>query len=88
MIRNFDNDIGVEELGHLEMVGTLVHQLTADASAMDFDKSGVGNYYIDHNNGVFPVSAGGTPYTASSFAVKADPIADLVENMAAEATTS
>ena len=66
------------------MVGTLVSQLTADASAADFDMSGAGSYFVDHNNAVYPQSAGGSPYTAASFASKGDPIADLVENMAAE----
>ena len=84
MSRAVLTDVGVEELGHLEMVGTLVSRLTADASAMDFDKSGTGNYYIDHSNAVYPQSAGGTPYTASAMASKGDPIADLIENMSAE----
>jgi spore coat protein JC len=78
------NDIGTEELAHLEMVGTLVHQLTFGANAQDFDRHGVGAYYIDHAEGVYPANASGVPYTAAYIAVKADPIADLVEDLAAE----
>ena len=78
------NDIGTEELAHLEMVGTLVHQLTHGADAKDFDRNGVGAYYIDHAEGVYPANAGGIPWSAGYIGVKADPIADLVENLAAE----
>jgi spore coat protein JC len=66
------------------MVGTLVHQLTHGANAKDFDRAGVGAYFIDHTNGVYPQSAGGFPFSAAALAVKGDPIADLTEDMAAE----
>ena len=82
------HDVGTEELGHLEMVGTLVSQLTANATAEDFDKSGAGSYFIDHSNAVYPASAAGVPYSTAAMASKGDPIADLVENMAAEAATA
>ena len=78
------NDIGTEELAHLEMVGTLVHQLTDGASVEEMEKAGLAPYYTDHGFGVYPQSAGGNPWTATTIAVKGDPIADLQEDLEAE----
>lgn len=77
-------DIGTEELGHLEIIGSIVGQLTDGEGAKSFDKYGNGDYYAGHANGVYPVNAAGVPFSAAYFAVKADPIADIVEDMAAE----
>lgn len=77
-------DIGTEELGHLEMVATIVHQLTRDLSMEEIEKSGFANYYVDHTIGVWPQAAGGVPFNACEFQVKGDIITDLHENMAAE----
>ncbi|MCI8277481.1 MAG: manganese catalase family protein [Clostridia bacterium] len=78
------NDIGTEELDHLEMVGTIVHQLTDGASIEEMEKAGFGPYYTDHGWGVYPQAAGGFPWNAASIAVKGDPVADLTEDLAAE----
>ena len=78
------NDIGTEELAHLEMVGTIVHQLTDGVPAEEMEKAGLGSYYTDHGWGVYPQSSAGFPWTASTIAVKGDPIADLQEDLAAE----
>ncbi len=78
------NDIATEELGHCEMIATMVHQLTKDASLKELEEAGLGSYYADHNKGIYPVDASGVPFTATYFAVTADPIADLMEDMAAE----
>ena len=78
------NDIGTEELSHLEMVSTIVHQLTRDLSMEEIEKSGFGPYYIDHTVGVWPQAAGGVPFNACEFQSKGDPITDLFENLAAE----
>ena len=78
------NDIGTEELAHLEMVGTLVHQLTDGASPEEMEAAGLGPYYTDHGWGVYPQAAAGFPNTAATIAVKGDPIADLTEDLAAE----
>lgn len=77
-------DIGTEELAHLEIVGSIVSQLTDGEGARSFDKYGKGDYYVDHGNGVFPANAAGVPFTSAYLQVKADPIADLTEDMAAE----
>ncbi len=77
-------DIGTEELAHLEMVGTLVHQLTKNATTTEIENSPMAAYYIDRSKGVYPTSASGFPWSAASMAVKGDPIADLVEDLAAE----
>lgn len=78
------NDIGTEELGHLEMIGTMVHQLTKNLTPEQVKAQGFGPYYVDHGLGVYPQSAGGTPFSASVLAVKGDVIADLNEDLAAE----
>ena len=78
------NDIGTEELAHLEMVGTIVHQLTKNASIEDIEKAGLAPYYTDHGMDVYPVSAAGVPFTAAYIAAKGDPIANLQEDLAAE----
>lgn len=77
-------DIGTEELSHLEMIGSIVTQLTKGEGAKSFDRYGNGSYYIDHANGVYPASAAGVPFTAAYLQSKADPIADIMEDMAAE----
>lgn len=77
-------DIGTEELGHLEMVATIVHQLTRNLSMEEIEKSGFANYYVDHTIGVWPQAAGGVPLNACEFQVKGDIITDLHEDMAAE----
>lgn len=77
-------DIGTEELGHLEMVGAIVYQLTRNVSPEDIKKAGWDAYFVDHTTGVYPVAASGVPFNADSIAVTGDPIADLNENLAAE----
>ena len=77
-------DIGTEELAHLEMVGTIVYQLTRNLSAQEIKEAGMDTYFIDHTTGVYPTSAAGTAFTADALAVTGDPIADLNENLAAE----
>ena len=77
-------DIGTEELAHLEMISTIVHQLTKDLSMEEIEKSGFAPYYVDHAVGIWPQAAGGIPFNACEFQSKGDPITDLFENMAAE----
>lgn len=77
-------DIGTEELAHLEMVATIVHQLTKNLSMEEIENSGFQNYYVDHTVGIWPQAAGGIPFNACEFQSKGDIITDLHENMAAE----
>lgn len=77
-------DIGVEELGHLEMVGTIVHQLTRSMTEQEVKDAGYEAYFVDHTAGVYPTAASGFPWNAASMAVKGDLIADLTEDLAAE----
>ena len=77
-------DSGTEELGHLEMVGTIVHQLTRSMTPDEIKKAGFDTYFVDHTAGVYPQFASGTPWSAATMAVTGDVIADLNENMAAE----
>lgn len=78
------NDIGTEELAHLEMIGAIVHQLTKDLSVEEIKQYGFDQYFVDHTLAVYPQSAAGSPFTAAYIQSKGDPITDLFENMAAE----
>ena len=77
-------DIGTEELGHLEMIGAIVHQLTRNLKDNQMKDPAFAPYFVDHTAGVYPASAAGTPWSAATMQVKGDPITDLVEDMAAE----
>ena len=77
-------DIGTEELGHLEMVGAIVHQLTRKMTTTQIEEAGLSPYFVDHTAGVYPTAASGAPWSAFSMQVKGDPIADLTEDLAAE----
>ena len=78
------NDIGTEELAHMEMVASMVRQLMKCASIEEIEKEGMGAYYADHGRGIYPISASGVPFNASYIQSKGDPIVDLTENLAAE----
>ena len=77
-------DIGVEELGHLEMIGAIVYQLTRNLTPDEIKRSGFDTYFVDHTTGVYPTAASGFPWTAASMQSKGDLITDLSEDMAAE----
>lgn len=77
-------DIGTEELGHLEMVAAIVHQLTRKMTPEEIKKAGFEAYFVDHTAGIYPQFASGTPWTAATMQVTGDFITDLSEDMAAE----
>ena len=77
-------DVGTEELAHLEMVCAIVHQLTRNLTPEELTASGFDKYYVDHTLALWPQSAGGVPWSATTFQSKGDPITDLHEDMAAE----
>lgn len=76
--------VGTEELSHLEMVGTIIYQLTKGLSEKEIKESGFGDYFVDHTLGIYPGSASGVPFTAAYLQSKGDAITDLHENLAAE----
>jgi len=78
------NDIGTEELAHLEMIGAICHQLTCRATPKEMADAGMAADYVDHGLGIYPQSAGGIPWSAATIQSKGDPITDLYEDMAAE----
>ena len=78
------NDIGTEELAHLEMVSSIVYQLLRNATTKEIEEGGFADYFVDHTTGVWPQSAGGVPFNALTFQSKGDVITDLTEDMAAE----
>ena len=71
-------DVATEELGHLEMVGSIVHQLTRNLKDEQMKDPAFAPYFVDHTAGVYPAAATGVPWTAASMQVKGDPMADLV----------
>lgn len=77
-------DGGTEELNHLEMVGTIIHQLTRNATPQAIKDAGWETYFVDHTLGVYPQFASGFPASAATLQVTGDTLADLTENMAAE----
>lgn len=78
------NDIGTEELSHMEMVSAIVYQLTRNLTPKEIKASGFDTYFVDHTTGLYPIAASGTPFSAEVFQSTGDPIADLSEDMAAE----
>ena len=78
------NDIGTEELGHIEMIGAIVYQLTKNLTPKQIKESGFDTYFVDHTTGLYPMAASGTPFSASTIQSTGDAIADLTEDLAAE----
>ena len=77
-------DIGTEELAHIEIICTMLYQLMKDATPEEIKEAGLESYYTEHKKAVYPIDANGVPYTAAYFATTGDPLADLMEDMAAE----
>lgn len=80
-------DIGTEELGHLEMIGAIVHQLTRNLTDEQIRTAGFDAYFVDHTTGVYPTAASGAPWSAATMQVTGDMIADLTEDLAADGAT-
>ena len=77
-------DIGTEELAHVEMISAILYQLTRNLTMEEIKASGFDKYFVDHGVGIYPASATGEPFSAAYLQSKGDPIADLVEDLAAE----
>ncbi len=78
------SDIGTEELAHMEMISTMVYQLTKGASLDEIKQAGLEGNYTEHGMSLYPVDSNGVPFTVQYFAVTGDPVADIAEDMAAE----
>lgn len=76
--------VGTEELGHIEMIGAIVYQLTKNLTPKQIKESGFDTYFVDHTTGLYPMAASGTPFSASTIQSTGDAIADLTEDLAAE----
>ena len=81
---NLLNDIACEELGHCEMIGTMVKQLTKGATPKEIEDAGLATYYSDHGLGIYPIDASGNPFSALTFQSTGNVLADLSEDIAAE----
>lgn len=84
MTKAICNDIGTEELAHLEIIATMVYQLVNNASVEELEKAGLGGHFADHDKALFYVDATGNPWTATYIQAKGNPVADLHEDLAAE----
>ena len=78
-------DVGSEELGHAEMVASIVHQLTRNLTPEEIKAGGFDKYFVDHGTGIYPSSAAGVPFNATAIASKGDNLADIAEDLAADA---
>ena len=77
-------DIGTEELAHIEMISTMIYQLTKDASLEELKEAGLDTHYAEHTKALYPTDSNGVPFTVAYFATTGDPLADISEDMAAE----
>lgn len=82
--RGLLTDIGTEELGHMEMVAAIVHQLTRNLKAEEIKNSPFAPYFVDHTTGIYPTAASGFPWSADGMQSTGDVIADLTEDLAAD----
>ena len=83
-VKGILTDVGTEELAHVEMISSIVYQLTKNLTPEQIKQGGLDAYYVDHTLGIYPSSAAGVPFTAAYFQSKGDILTDLHENMAAE----
>ena len=81
-------DVGTEELAHLEMVAAILHQLTRNLTEEEIKNSPFATYFVDHTTGVYPIAASGVPFDMKYVGVKGDVLADLHEDLAADAAIS
>ena len=84
IINNLKCQVGTEELAHLEIVGSILYQLTRNLSTEEIENSPMLAYFVDHTTGVYPASSAGIPTDMKYIGVKGDVIADLNEDLAAE----
>lgn len=72
----------------MEMVCAIVYQLTRNLTPEQIKEQGFDAYFVDHTTGLYPVAASGVPWNANTFQSTGDAIADIMEDMAADATTA
>lgn len=83
LVKN-DYFVGTEELAHMEIVSTIVRQLSDGLTPEQLISSGLDSYFVDHTAGIWPQAASGTPFSSATFQSTGDAITDLTEDLAAE----
>ena len=78
-------DVATEELAHLEMVAAILYQLTRNLSEEEIAGTTFATYFVDHTTGLYPIAASGVPMDLKYVGVKGDVLADLHEDLAADA---
>lgn len=81
-------DIGTEELAHLEIVAAIIQQLTRNLTSEQIEGTSFATYFVDHTTGVYPIAASGVPFDMKYVGIKGDILADLNEDLAADAAIS
>ena len=76
--------IGTEELAHVEIISTMLYQLTKDATPEEMKKSGLDTHFTEYLLALFPTDANGVPFTYPYISATGDPVTDLSKDMAAE----
>lgn len=87
-VKGILTDVGTEELAHLEMICAMVYQLTKNLTEKQIMESGFDKYFVDHTAAVYPIAASALPWRAEYIQAKGDVLADLHEDLAADATTT
>ena len=82
--RSLLNDIGIEELAHIEMLQTMMMMLMKDATIEEIKAAGLENHYTEHGKDIFPENESGVSFTTDYISSTGDVIANIVEDMAAE----
>ena len=77
-------DVGTEELGHFEIIGAIVYQLTRNLTMEQIEESGFWCIISIIRQDCGLRRQGGIPFNACEFQSKGDPITDLNEDLAAE----
>ena len=83
--KQFHSSIGSEELGHQEIVASIIYQLTKNLTDEEARTAGFDQYFVGHGKGIYPSSAAGVPFSATAIASKGDAYCDLAEDLAADA---
>ena len=84
MGRTLLTDIGTEEIAHVEMIATMIHQLIKNASIKELEENGLLNHFVLHDHALFPQDPNGIAFDAKYINTTGDWRSDLESDMAAE----
>ena len=82
--RNLLRDIATEEMGHVEMICTLIEKLKKGATVKEIEAANLSCTYAIFGDGIGLHDCAGNSFTTAGIGVTGDYKADLTEDMAAE----